>query len=166
MISMTKISRLMIAGVVALTLVAATAFTHPRGGMGPMHWGGMMGGDAGTLLPMILRGVDLTPEQETRVHEIMQAHRATFRPLFSELKKAHEEMTARLFAPGEVRAEDLTAQLQRVEQLRSQLMQEGLKVALEVRSVLTPEQLAKAGAIKDRMNALHSEMRSLMKDKR
>jgi Spy/CpxP family protein refolding chaperone len=166
MIGMTKISRLLTAGVVALTLVAATAFAHPRGGMGPMHWGGMMGDDAGTLLPMILRGIDLTPEQETRVHEIMQAHRATFRPLFGELKKAQEEMAERLFAPGELRAEDLTVQLQRVAQLRSQLMQEGLKVALEVRDVLTPEQLAKAGAIKERMKALHTEMRSLMRDKR
>jgi Spy/CpxP family protein refolding chaperone len=81
------------------------------------------------------------------------------------LKKAHESLTEKFFASGEVRAEDLTLQMQRVAQLREQLMQEGLKVALEVRGVLTPEQLAKAGEIKDRMKSLHSEMRSLFKEK-
>ena len=162
---MTKTARLMLASFLATTLVAATVFAHPRGGMGHMGAGGMMGDGAGMLLPMILRGVDLTPEQEVRVREIMKTHRATFRPLFGELKKAHEAMAEKLFAPGEVRAEDLSAQLQRIAQLREQLMQEGLKVALEVRGVLTPEQLAKAGELKDRLEALHSEMRSLFKDK-
>jgi Spy/CpxP family protein refolding chaperone len=56
--------------------------------------------------------------------------------------------------------------MQRMAQLREQLAQEGLKVALEVRAVLTPEQLIKAGEIKDRMRALHSEMRGLLRDKR
>jgi Spy/CpxP family protein refolding chaperone len=162
---MTKTARLMFVSLVATTVVAATVFAHPRGGMGHMGAGRMMEDGPGMLLPMILHSVDLTPEQETRVHEIMKAHHATFRPLFGELKNAQEAMAERLFAPGEVRAEDLSAQMQRVAQLREQLMQEGLKVALEVRGVLTPEQLARAGEIKGRMKALHSEMRSLFKDK-
>jgi Spy/CpxP family protein refolding chaperone len=163
---MMKTSRLLMASLVALTLVAATALANPHGRMGPMGGGRMMGDGPAMLLPMILRGVDLTPEQETRVREIMDAHRATFRPLFGELNKAQEAIAEKVFAQGEVRVEDLTAQMQRVGELREQLMREGLQVALEVRSILTAEQLAKAAEIKDRMKSLHAEMRSLMKQGR
>jgi Spy/CpxP family protein refolding chaperone len=157
---MTKSRRVWI-GLVVLSLWAATAYAQPRFGMGHGH---MMGDAPGMMLPLVLRGVDLTDEQEKQVHEIREAHRARFRSLFSELRAAQEEMADKLLAPGEMRAEDLTAQMQRVAQLRQQLMQEGLKVALEVRGVLTPAQLAKAAEIKERMRALYSEMRGLFKE--
>jgi Spy/CpxP family protein refolding chaperone len=125
----------------------------------------MMGDAPGMLLPLVLKGVDLTDAQEKQVREIMAAHRTTFRTLFGELQAAHKDMADTLLAPGEVRTDDLTSQAQRVTQLREQLMQEGLKVALEVRGVLTPEQLAKAAELQNRMRALHSEMRGLFKGK-
>jgi Spy/CpxP family protein refolding chaperone len=118
------------------------------------------------MLPLVLKGVDLTEEQEQRVREIMAAHRATFRTLFSELQGAHKDLADRLFAPGEVQTADLTAPMQRVAELRERLMQEGLKVALEVRALLTPDQLAKAAELKDRVRALRTEMRGLFKGKR
>ena len=40
-------------------------------------------------------------------------------------------------------------------------MEEGLTVMLEVRKVLTAEQLTKAAQRKERMHALHQEMRGL-----
>jgi Spy/CpxP family protein refolding chaperone len=161
-----KTSRLTWIGIVALSLWAATVYAHPRSGMGAMGPGRMMGDAPGMMLPLVLNGVDLTAEQEKQVHEIMAAHRATFRTLFSELQAAHKDVADKLFAPGEVRTEDLTTPMQRVAQLREQLMQEGLKVALEVRGVLTPEQLVKAAELKERMQALHAEMRGLFKEKR
>jgi Spy/CpxP family protein refolding chaperone len=159
-------SRLVWIGLIVLSVWAATVYAHPRHGMGAMGPGRMMGDMSGMLLPLVLRGVDLTDEQEKRVHEIMQAHRATFRTLFRELQATQGEMADKLLAPGEVQAEDLTTHLQRAAQLREQLMQEGLKVALEVRGVLTPEQLTKASELKERMRALHSEMRGLFKETR
>jgi len=148
-------------GIVALSLWAATVYGQPRHGMdmmGPRH---LMGDAPGMMLPLVLKGVDLTAEQEKHVHDIMKAHRATFRTLFRELQGAHKDVADKLFAPGNVQAEELATQMQRVAQLREQLMQEGLKVALEVRGVLTPQQLAKAAEIKDRMRVLHTEMRQL-----
>ena len=159
-------SRLAWVGIVALSLLTATVYAHPRSGMGPMGPGHMAGDAPGMMLPLVLKGVDLTDEQEKQVREIMAAHRVTFRTLFSELQAAHKDMADKLFAPGEVRAEDLTAQMQRVAQLREQLMREGLKVALEVRGMLTPQQLAKAAELKERMDALHTEMQGLFKEKR
>ena len=152
-------------GIVALSLWAATVYGQPRHGLGMMGPGYLMGDAPGTMLPLVLKGVDLTAEQEQHVHDIMKAHRATFRALFRELQGAHKDVADKLFAPGNVQAEELATQMQRVAQLREQLMQEGLKVALEVRGVLTTEQLTKAAEIKDRMRALHTEMRQLFKDK-
>jgi Spy/CpxP family protein refolding chaperone len=159
-------SRLAWVGIMALSLWTATVYAHPRSGMGPMGPGRMAGDAPGMMLPLVLKGVDLTDEQEKQVHEIMAAHRATFRTLFSELQSAHKDVADKLFAPGDVRAEDLTVQMQRVAQLREQLMREGLKVALEVRGLLTPEQLAKAAELKERIRELRTEMRGLFKDKR
>ena len=161
-----KTSRLAWIGIVALSLWAATVYGQPRHGGGPMGPGHRMGDIPGMMLPLVLRGVDLTEAQEQQVHAITQAHRATFRALFGELRGAQEDMADKLFAPGDVRAEDLTSQIQRVAQLREQLMQEGLKVALEVRAVLTPQQLAKAAELKERMRALHTEMRELLQEKK
>jgi Spy/CpxP family protein refolding chaperone len=160
-----KTSRLTWGVIVALSLGVATAYAHPRAGMGAMGPGRMMGDAPGMMLPLVLKGVDLTDAQEKQVREIMAAHRTTFRTLFGDLQAAHKDVADKLFAPGDVEAEALTTQMQRVAQLREQLMQEGLKVALEVRRVLTPEQLDKAAELKDRMQALHTEMRGLFKEK-
>ena len=160
-----RTSRLAWLGIVALSLWAATAYGQPRHGMEMMGSGRLMGDAPGMMLPLVLKGLDLTAEQEKQVHDIMKQHRATFRTLFSELQVAHKDVADKLFAPGGIQADDLATQMQRVSQLREQLMQEGLKVALAVRGVLTPEQLAKAAELKDRLRALHTEMRELFKDK-
>jgi len=160
---MRKSAAVMLA-MVAVGWWAVLAEGHPRWGMRGMG-PGMMGDGTGMLIPLVLKGVELTPEQETRVQEIMAAHRATLRTLFQQMRETHEELSAKLFAPGDVQAADLTPYMQRLAQLREQLMQEGLNAALEVRGVLTAEQLAQAAALKDRMKALHSEMRSLFKEK-
>jgi Spy/CpxP family protein refolding chaperone len=160
-----RTSRLAWLGIVALSLWAATAYGQPHHGMGMMGSGRLMGDAPGMMLPLVLKGLDLTAEQEKQVHDLIKGHRATFRTLFSELQVAHRDVADKLFAPGDVQADDLATQMQRVSQLREQLMQEGLKVALAVRGVLTPEQLAKAAELKDRLRALHAEMRELFKDK-
>jgi Spy/CpxP family protein refolding chaperone len=159
-------SVLALVGVVALSLWAMTVYGQPRHEMRMMGPGHMLGDASGMMLPLVLKGIDLTDAQEKQVRQIMAAHRTTFRTLSKELQVAHKDVADKLFAPGEVQAEDLTSQMQRVAQLREQLMQEGLKVALEVRQILTTEQLAKAAELKDRMRALHAEMRGLFREKR
>jgi Spy/CpxP family protein refolding chaperone len=161
-----RTSRLIWVGVVVLSLSVVTVYAQPRQGMGAIGPGRMLEDGPGMLLPLVLKGVDLSDAQEKRVQEIMTAHRATFRTLFGELQATHKDLADKLFAPAQVRVEDFTVQMQRIAQLRDQLMQEGLKVAIEVRELLTPEQLVKAAEIKDRMRALHTEMRGLFRDKR
>jgi Spy/CpxP family protein refolding chaperone len=161
---MRKFSVMMV-GLVAISLWSTVVYGLPHGnmrGMGPRL---TMGDGTGMLIPLVLKGVDLTPEQETRVQEIMAAHRATLQTLSQQMRQVHEELATRLFTPGEVQTADLTPHTQRIAQLREQLMQAGLAAALEVRAVLTPEQLAKAAELKERMQTLRSEMRSLFRGK-
>lgn len=158
---MWKKSLLVVMGLLAASLWGVPAYSQPHMGGRHMMMGPPLGDGPGMMLPLLLKGVDLTPEQEAKVHSIMTAHQETFRALFKQLRAAHEEMADKLFAPGEVTAADVFPQVQRVAQLREQLMRDGLAVALAVRKVLTPEQLAKAAQIKERMQALHNEMRGL-----
>ena len=125
----------------------------------------VMGDGPGMMLPLLLRGADLTDQQKAQIKTIMTSRRGTLRPLFQQLRAAHEELATKLLTPGEVQAGDLTPQLQQIAQLREQLSQEGLAVMLGVRKVLTPEQLAKASQRRERMQALSQEMRGLFNEK-
>ena len=158
-------SSIVLVGLIALSLWAATVYGQHRFGRGPMGPGGMMGDGPGMMFPMLFKKMDPTPEQEAQVRKIMDDHRGAFRTLFEQLQAAHEGMADKLFTLGEVKDEDLAPQVQRISDLRKQLMQEGLKVTLEMRGVLTPEQLAKAAELKKRMQALHAEMRGLFEEK-
>ena len=153
-------------GLVALSIWAAPVFAQGHMRMGPRGPGGMMMGDGpGMMLPLMLKKLDLTAEQDTQVQNIMATHRDAFKALFTKLEAAHEEMANKFFTPGQLSAADLASQTQVVSQIREQLMNEGLKVALEVREVLTPDQLAKAAQLKDQMQALHAQMRSFFEEK-
>jgi len=160
-------------GLVAVSLCAATVYgQHRFGGMGWKGRKGMMGdgpgmmGDGpGMMLPLLLRRADLTPEQKTQVQKIMANNRDEFHTLFNQVRAAQKDLVDQLFASKAVTVDKLAPQVQLVTQLRGQLLQKGLKTALEVRGVLTPEQLAKAAQRKDRLQALHAEMRSLLEEK-
>ena len=147
---------------ILITLVALASTWAPAGAQpgAYMHGPGAGRGDGGMMLPMLLRGANLTPEQDAKVREVLAARRAASQALVAQLRQAQEELADRLFAPG-LKEDDVQPQLQKITQLREQLMQESAKIALEVRGLLTPEQLARAAQVKDRMRQLQSEMRQL-----
>jgi Spy/CpxP family protein refolding chaperone len=157
--------RILVLGFLALSLWQSSASAQDRMMFhGPPPGGMMMGDGPGMMFPLLLKKLDLTSEQDARIKEIMTAHRDTFHSLFKQLETAHDAMTDRFFTPGDLKATDLDSQSQNVKQLREQLMNEGLKVGVEIRNVLTPEQLTKAAQIKEKMRAMHQQMRSLMED--
>lgn len=149
---------------IVLTLGPVPVYGQDRFGMGGPERA--MEDGAGTVLPVLLRGVRLTDEQRTQVRKIMSSHRPTFEKLFKQLREAQEETANKLLAGGKIQEQDLAPQVQRMVQLRSQLAQEGLKSVLEVRGILTPEQLAKAAKVKQRIDALRAEMKSLFEENR
>ena len=68
----------------------------------------------------------------------------------------------KLFAAGDLKVGDLKPELDRLTRARAQLMDHAVTTALDIRKVLTPEQLARTAKIKDRMRALHEQMRDLV----
>ena len=156
---------------IALVVFGAMATTpalaqppRPPGGGGmppgppPGHRGMPPPTDA-MLLPMLLRGANLTAEQDARVRAITSARQATMRALLEQLRKTEDDLADRLF--GGAASSDVHAAVARISQLRDQLLQESTRAALDVRAVLSPEQLARAAYVKDRMRALQAEMREL-----
>lgn len=150
---------------VALTWLALSPgilHAEPLGPFHPMGRGAMLGDSGGMMLPLLLKHVHLTPEQTKQVQAIMDSDRQNLHSLLNQLQTANEQLASKLFAPGNVQPADLAPQMQTVNQLRQQLMEHGIKTALAIRAVLTPDQLAKAAQLKDRLQKVHAEMRSLL----
>lgn len=164
---------ILFAAAAALVSIQATRLqAQPMGSppgrpLGPMmggpHMGRMMppGDSPAMLLHLVLKQADLTPDQQTQVHKIMDADHQNLRALFAQLQAANKQLADKLLAPGAVQAADLTPQVQQITQLRQQLMEQGVKTALAVRAVLTPAQLTKVSQLKDRAETLQAELRSL-----
>jgi Spy/CpxP family protein refolding chaperone len=129
---------------------------------GCMMSGSPMGMGPGRMLPVLLHNADLTPDQRTKVRDIMRSHGATFRKVFGELRTAHEALGEKMFAAGPLSEADLREQLGKTSELRQKLTEEGAKVMLEVRAVLTPEQLAKMDNTRKRLDELRKEMAELL----
>ena len=157
--------RFLLTALILTTLGAGPLQAQPMGPPpmgGPMMHGRMMGDSPAMMLGMVLRHADLTSDQQERVHKIMEADHQNIRALFKQLEAANNQLADKLFAPGTVQAADVAPQVQRITQLRQQLMEQGVKTALAIRAVLTPEQLAKVSHLKDRVETLQTEMRSLL----
>ena len=156
---MTTTKKLALATLLAAGLGAPAPTFAGRGPGGPGH---MMPPDAAMRFPMILRALDLTDEQRSQVHAIMDAHRDRFRALATQLHTADDAVAARLFASTPLTATDLATESAAVTQARSALQQEGLAVAVAIRNILRPDQLTKAATIHEKMEALHAEMKALL----
>jgi len=160
-----RLNRIVLLGALALTLAFAVVRTAPSQGemMGGPPMGRMGHGDSpAMMLHMILKNAGLTPDQQTQVRKIMEDDHHQLHALFTQLQAANSQLADKLFGPGAVQAADLTPQVQKVTQLRQQLMEQGVKTALAVRAVLTPDQLAKVRQMKDRIDQLQAEMRTLL----
>ena len=123
------------------------------------------GGDApGLVIPLMLRGAHLTPEQHDKVKALMSAHRDELRKLFEQLKSANDALAGRLVGPAPVDAAALKPDVERVAQARQALMEHGLTIVLGLRAILTPEQLATVSAKRAKWDDLQRQMRELMRD--
>ena len=129
---------------------------------GPPMGDGPMGDGSMFLPPLLFRAADLTPDQQTKLHQIFAAHHDAFKSLFSRLHAANNDLAAKLVAPGDLTTSDLTPMVNNIVQIRQQMMQEGLAVALEVRAILTSDQLKKLASARQQLESLHSQMRALL----
>ena len=107
---------------------------------------GQMGSHDGDLwLPLLLRTVKLTLEQDTKIRGILSAHQTGTAPLGAQPQQAEDELAARLFGVDPV-----------------QLARDDVQTALEIRAVLTPDQVKQAGQVRDRLKQLYEEAQRLL----
>jgi Spy/CpxP family protein refolding chaperone len=86
--------------------------------------------------------LDLTPEQEAKLDELAEAHRASGKDVFDRMDKLRGELDDLTKSPDfdMGKAEKLIDEMSR---LRADREKAGLRHRLEMRKVLTPEQLKK-----------------------
>jgi len=150
----------------AVVLVAAALFTSGSAVAQPMgrsRGGGPMGGGS-SLLPLMLRSANLTPEQNAKVRDLVAARQSSARSLQQQLRQAEDDLASKLLAAGIVNIADLQPQLQQIASLREQILRDSAQTALEIRALLTPEQLSRAAQADSRMRQLQREMRQLWQE--
>jgi Spy/CpxP family protein refolding chaperone len=124
---------------------------HHRGPkMGTM---GMMGGGPGRLIHLLMRSTDMTPDQETQAHAILDANHSTVEGIFTRLRQANADLANLLLGAQDVQADALSTELTRINQLQLQLDQQTANTILAIRALLKPEQLAKAAAAESAIEA-------------
>jgi len=160
-----KIYYIAVAGFLLLGLWVVPVAGQEQSTLESLTKGASSGESLGQLLPLLLKGIGLTPEQTQQVQQIIASHRGTLQSLFGQLQAANAELANKLITPEEVKATDLAPQVQRITELREQLLLAGLQAVLEVRRVLTPEQRAKAVQLKEQLQALHQTMSRLSGEK-
>jgi Spy/CpxP family protein refolding chaperone len=146
--------RILIAGSLLAVALAPSAAQAQGGG----RWRG----SDGLMLPALLRSANLTPDQTTKMHEILKARRAAARPIVQQLRQAQQDLADKLLAPGAVAMSDVQPLLDRIVLLRGQLVQNSAQATLDIRALLTGDQLAKAADTKDKLRQLRSQMHQLL----
>jgi hypothetical protein len=74
-----KTVRLMVVGPLLLSLWTVPASGQEPGALESLAKRAAEGDGLGKLLPLLLKGIGMTPEQNQRVAEIMASHRENFR---------------------------------------------------------------------------------------
>ena len=142
---------------VALYAVNVHAETTPDTPGCSHHGWHRMGGGPGRLIPLLLRSTDLTADQETQVHQILDADRAAVHDLVTQLHQAKNDLATLMLGPQEPPADTVSAKLASIAQLQQQLAQHQAGTVTKIRGVLTADQLAKALAAKDNKPAWHGK---------
>jgi Spy/CpxP family protein refolding chaperone len=111
----------------------------------------------------VLKGVNLTTEQQTRVQAIRDAHQQTGVTLQNDLRSANDAVVKKFLTAGDLTAESFTGDAQRIAELEAKLLKERIAMGVEVRKVLTPDQLAKTAEIMAKQQERRAQQESLLK---
>jgi Spy/CpxP family protein refolding chaperone len=128
-------------GLLALPLRAQEMRHHGRGGS----------------LSLLMRAAQLTADQKTQVHSIMQANRSTFRDIFSQLGPLRQKLNSQLFSTGTADPSILS----QINSLQSQLAQARLSVFQQVWQLLSSTQQSQVASVYSQLQASNAQRRSM-----
>ena len=118
----------------------------------------------GLMSPRLLNALNLTTEQKAQIEVSNEAFRQAQRAYLAEVTVLRREVADKLFGSNPVREADVAAQITKIADLREKILREGFRIALDVRSVLRPDQLAKAATIRQQLQEIQSEVRTLLNE--
>ena len=151
MVSKTKhfglIAAIIILGVGLWALPSFAQMRHGRGGAG------------GPNLLFLMRAAQLTPDQKTQVHALMQNSRQNSQQIFSQLMPLRQQVNSALYSTGTANA-NLISQ---VNGLESQLQQERYSVFQQVWSLLNSTQQNQVTTLYSQMAANRAQRQNTWK---
>jgi periplasmic protein CpxP/Spy len=162
---------LAMAGAIPLAARAQTGPGLPGPGPGGPAMGGppsspMMGLQGPPTVPppfmMALRSAKLTPDQETKLREILDSDRSKTMSLMKQLHSIHEQIATKLLSTGTVTEADLAPLSKQAAQIDEQIQQQGLSGALRIRAILTREQIVKMNGFNAQMITINAQIQRLL----
>src|SRR5262245_25494123 len=109
------------------------------------------------VVALLMRAAQLTADQKTQVHSIMQANRSTFRDIFSQLSPLRQKLNDQLFSTGTVDP----ALLNQISILRGRLEQARLNVFQQVWQLLNSAQQSQVASVYSQLQASNAQRRSI-----
>jgi Spy/CpxP family protein refolding chaperone len=142
----------------AVSLMAALplAAQAQEGHMGPPR-----GGDHSQFM-MLLHSANLTQQQQSQIHTILDSQREKTRSMHQKLEALHEQISDKLLSAGAVSASDLKPLVDRASHIEAALNESRTETAVAIRNVLTADQLGHVAQVHAKLRSLHSQVQSLM----
>src|SRR4029077_6454816 len=111
----------------------------------------------GGNLSLLMRAAQLTADQKTQVHSIMQANRSTFKDIFSQLTPLRQKLNSQLFSTGTADPNLLS----QISSLQSQLAQARLSTFQQVWHLLNSTQQSQVASVYSELQASNAQRRSM-----
>jgi Spy/CpxP family protein refolding chaperone len=109
-----------------------------------------------------LRAIQLTPDQQSKLRQIMDSERSQSEAAMSHLHSIHEQITNKLLGTGRVSEAELAPLSRQANEIDRQVQERSLNTALRVRAFLTPEQLATMNQFHQQVTSINAQIEKLM----
>jgi len=148
-----------IVAILAVTVLATGAifvFAQKSADKSGHSFGHGRGHGRGNAIGKMLRGLDLTAEQEAKVKEITDANRATFEPTMQAIKESHAKIRA-LGIDGNFDEAQIEALATEHGDLVAKMIVQKENVKAQIFAILTPEQKTKAAEMRTKFEGKFEE---------
>jgi Spy/CpxP family protein refolding chaperone len=155
-----------------MNMISALAFSvflsaFPGGAAGGGPGGGGAGNETDSLnaakLMMILKTVDLSPDQWKQVHQIMRADRPQIVALRKQVQALREQIADKLTGTGSLQASDIAPLRQQIRTLQEQIDDQAVQIVFQIRGLMSQQQLAQLAASHAKFKQLRQEYEALVK---
>ncbi len=139
---------------VAAVLIAVGLWSLPVNARVPYH--GRTGGDGPNLF-LLMRAAQLSADQKTQVHTILQANSQNNKDLFTQLRTLHQQLSSSLFSSGSADP----GLVNQISTLQTQLTQSRLNVFQQVWALLDSTQQSRVASVYAQLQAQNVQRQNI-----